>query len=140
MPLLPLVVPPRACELAAFLRFSRAAVFAFLGRHTSALERLRLAWFARYVADGWCTWLQENKLSLTDNFISANQYPCIKLNAESLLLLYHWICNNPELRNIVPLSVWGVGSQQNENLFREMRACGNDPNFTVEVYSALHSR
>ena len=41
-------------------------------RHTSTLKRLHLAWFARYFADGWCTWLQENMLSLTDNFISAN--------------------------------------------------------------------
>lgn len=39
-----------------------------------------------------CAWLQENKLSLTDN-------KSVKLNAESLLLLYHWICTHPELRS-----------------------------------------
>ena len=128
---LPATAPPRALELATFLRFSRAAVFAFLGRGVSALERLRQAWFARYFADGWRAWLQEKGLPLGDNFISTNQYACIKLNAESLLLFYHWLCAHPQLRKAVPVSVCGFGSQQNENLFREMRAYGNDPNFTA---------
>ena len=131
---MPATAPPRALELATFLRFSRAAVFAFLGRGVSALERLRQAWFARYFADGWRAWLQEKGLPLGDNFISTNQYACIKLNAESLLLFYHWLCAHPQLRKAVPVSVCGFGSQQNENLFREMRAYGNDPNFTVEEF------
>lgn len=125
----PRVVPPRAQELAAFLRLGRDAVFAFLG-DGSAYERLHQAWFARYFADGWRAWLQENKLSLADNFLSSNQYACIKLNAESLLLFYDWLCSAPELRRCVPASVFGVGSQQNENLFRTARAFP-DPNFSV---------
>lgn len=131
---LPKVVPPRAQELAAFLRLGRAAVFAFLGRGLSARERLKQAWFARYFADGWRAWLVENGLPLTHEFLSTNQYSCIKLNAESLLLFYHWLCSEPELRKKVPASVFGFGSQQNENLFRDTRAQGNDPNFTVEEF------
>ena len=129
---LPRVVPPRAQELAAFLRLGRDAVFAFLGDGTS-YERLHQAWFARYFADGWRAWLQENKLSLADNFLSSNQYACIKLNAESLLLFYDWLCSAPELRRSVPASVFGVGSQQNENLFRTTRAFP-DPNFSVAEF------
>lgn len=124
---LPRLVPP-----AAFLRIGRDAVFAFLGNGT-AYERLHQAWFARYFADGWRAWLQENELNLADNFLSSNQYACIKLNAESLLLFYDWLCSAPELRRAVPASVFGVGSQQNENLFRTTRAFP-DPNFSVAEF------
>lgn len=128
----PRLVPLRAQELAAYLRLGRAAVFAFLGDGT-AYERLHQAWFARFFADGWRAWLQENNISIADNFLSSNQYSCIKLNAESLLLFYDWLSSVPELRRAVPASVFGVGSQQNENLFRTTRAFP-DPNFSVAEF------
>jgi hypothetical protein len=130
--LVPRVVPHRAEELAAYLHLGREAVFAFLGEGT-AYERLHRAWFARYFADGWRMWLVEQELPVAVNFLSTNQYSCIKLNAESLLLFYHWLCASPKLRRGVPASVFGAGSQQNENLFRTTRFC-TDPNFTVEEF------
>lgn len=129
---LPERVPPRAQELAAFLHLGREAVFAFLG-NGSPLERLYRAWFARYFADGWRAWLEQEGFTISKNFLSTNQYECIKLNAESLLLFYHWLCSDPKLRSSVPASVFGVGSQQNENTFRTTRYC-SDPNFGVEEF------
>lgn len=55
-----------------------------------------------------------------------------RVNAESLLLFYHWLCVDPKVRKNVPASVFGVGSQQNESIFRDTRAQGNDTNFTLE--------
>ena len=98
------------------LQMLEQALQVALRRGVSALGRLRQAWFARYFADGWRAWLQEKGLPLGDNFISTNQYACIKLNAESLLLFYHWLCAHPQLRKAVPVSVCGFGSQQNEKL------------------------
>jgi len=149
--LLPAVVPPSASasttsvgqtapirpaptprHLSAFLNFAESAVFAFLGSG-NAYERLFHAWFARYFADGWRAWLVEKRLSLSENFLTSNQYSCIVLNANSLLLFYHWLCSHPALRLHVPAGAFAFGSQQNENNFREMR-CGQDCNFTVEAF------
>ena len=104
--------------------------FAFLGGFQPE-ERLFLAWYARYFADGWHAWLDHNGISGSDDFISTNQYACIKINADSLLLYYHWLCSHDALRRNVSACPVGAGSQQNENQFRAMQAMSNDPNFTL---------
>jgi hypothetical protein len=128
----PAPLPARAQETAAYLRLGRDAVFAFLARDVGAEERLKQAWTARYFADGWRAFLVENKMPLGRDFLSSNQYSCIVLNAESLLLFYHWLCSDPELRAKVPASAFGFGSQQCENIFRGLRGQHNDPNFVLE--------
>lgn len=122
-----------ALHLAGFLNFAALAVGAFLGTTSSAYERLYNAWFARYFADGWRAWLQEKGIGLRDNFLTSNQYSCITLNADSLLLFYHWLCSHPALRQQVPASAFAFGSQQNENNFRDSRA-GQDHNFSFSGF------
>lgn len=128
---LPQPAPRDTRHLAAYLRFARASVFAFLGDFQPE-ERLFLAWYARYFADGWRAWLDHNGVSSSsDDFISTNQYACITINSESLLLYYHWLCSHDALRRNVSACPVGAGSQQNENQFRSTRATSNDPNFTL---------
>lgn len=127
----PLQPAPRDTRhLAAYIRFARAAVFAFVGDHEPE-HRLFLAWYARYFADGWRAWLVARGAVLRDDFITTNQHSCVTINAESLLLYYHFLCSHDALRTSLSASPVGVGSQQNEDKFREVRAMGNDPNFTL---------
>lgn len=125
---------PAAVHLRFYLLFASRATSAFLG-HSTALERLHDAFYARYFADGWRAWLQHHSISLGENFITTNQYSCIVLNANSLLLYYHWLCSEPQLRKHVPASVFLFGSQFNENNFRDTRAVSVDPNFTVQDFA-----
>lgn len=125
--------PPAASHLRFYLLFASRATAAFLG-HGTVLERLHDAFYARYFADGWRAWLQRHGIPLGDNFITTNQYSCIVLNANSLLLFYHWLCSHPQLRKHVPASVFVLGTQFSENNFRDTRAICLDPNFTVQEF------
>lgn len=106
------------------------AVLAFLDPSLKPLERIYSAWYARYFAEGWradCATAKDIK----SNFLTPNQYACILLNAESLLLLLVWMLSGEEFRNL-PFAPHALGSQQAEEFFRRLRAMFNDPNFTVE--------
>jgi hypothetical protein len=106
------------------------AVLAFLDPDLKPLERIYSAWYARYFAEGWRMGCAAEK-GIKSNFLTANQYACILLNAESLLLLLVWMLSDEEFRNL-PFAPHGLGSQQAEEFFRRLRAMFNDPNFTVE--------
>lgn len=119
-----------ALHLRAYLLMAHRAVLAFLNPKLEPLERIYFAWYARYFAEGWrfdC----EKQQDITSNFLSANQYACIVLNAESLLLLLLWFVSAPEFR-VLPFAPHAFGSQQAESFFRCLRAMFHDPNFTVE--------
>lgn len=106
------------------------AVLAFLDPNLKPLERIYSAWYARYFAEGWRMDCAAEK-DIKSNFLTANQYACILLNAESLLLLLVWMLSEEEFRNL-PFAPHALGSQQAEEFFRRLRAMFNDPNFTVE--------
>ncbi len=117
-------------HLCAYLRFARHAVLAFLDPTLSPLGRLYSAQYASYFAEGWRIDCQK-ATDITDNFLSANQFACVTLNAESLLLHMLWLISEPELRAL-PFAPHSFSSQQAEEFFRGLRAMFNDPNFTLE--------
>ncbi len=104
----PAVTTP-AMYLRMFLVFVRCAVLSFLD-NLAPLVRLRHAWYARYFAMGWradCAFARD----LQREFITPNQFSCVMLNAESLLLHLLWLRSDDCLRD-VPFAPHGFGSQQ----------------------------
>jgi hypothetical protein len=69
---------------------------------------------------------------IKSNFLTANQYACILLNAESLLLYLVWMLSDEEFRHL-PFAPHDLSSQQGEEFFRGLRAMFDDRNFTVEA-------
>jgi len=113
-----------------FLLMARYATYSFLDSTLTPLERVRQAWYAAYFAQGWRQFLASKKVLSTD-FISTNCYQCIWLNAESLLLLMHFLMQSPALRSCMPFAPFLLGSQQNEHLFRDTRRLHGYANFTL---------
>jgi hypothetical protein len=108
---------------------ARRAVFAFLDPKLDPCERLYFAWYALYFAEGWQLDCSEEE-DLTKSFLSSNQFACIRLNAESLLLLLLWYLSCDEFRSL-PFAHHACASQQAEEFFRGLRAMFHDPNFTI---------
>jgi len=110
---------------------AHCAVLAFLDPNLDPLQRVYSAWYARYFAEGWrmdCAAAKDIK----SNFLTANQYACILLNAESLLLYLVWMLSDEEFRHL-PFAPHALSSQQGEEFFRGLRAMFDDRNFTVEA-------
>jgi hypothetical protein len=107
------------------------AVLAFLDPDLDPLQRVYSAWYARYFAEGWRMDCAAEK-DIKSNFLTANQYACILLNAESLLLYLVWMLSDEEFRHL-PFAPHALSSQQGEEFFRALRAMFDDPNFTVEA-------
>lgn len=123
-------VPTTSRHLRAVLQMAQRAVHAFMDPKLSPLQRIYCAWYARYFAEGWrldCKAECDTKV----HFLSANQYACIILNAESLLLLLLWFLSAPEFK-VLPFAVQLCGSQPGEYYFRLIRLFSHDRNFTVE--------
>jgi len=107
--------------LLIFLQFARCAVVPFMDPKMPVQQRIHDAFVAYYFAAAW----REDCLRRGDastEFLSSNQYFCVRNNAKTLLLLVAWICSEEHLRQTVPFAPWVLGSLNNEVRFRLYRA------------------
>lgn len=110
--------------LYAYMKVVRCVLFSFMHPEVPALNRIHLAWYARYFCEGW-----KRSGTQKEKFITSNCYTSIIINAESLLLYVSWIISDPELHHTIRFAPWLFGSQQNEHIFRATRKNGEYENY-----------
>lgn len=124
---------PGAIQLQMYLKLMHHAVRAFSDPDVALADRVRwLAW-SRFFVIGW----RRDALKTgdaKDEFLTTNQYDCICLNAEEFILFCRWLISMPdvELMKNFKFAPHVFGEQQNEGLYRILRALYNDRNFSVE--------
>lgn len=103
-----------------FLETIRDVTEAFMRKDLSVLERVRKMWYRVFILRLWRRFIVKHKnYSLEKNFLTANCYSCIELNAHSLVQMIAYLnkINHPE---------WFLphlfGSQQCEGTFRQLRS------------------
>lgn len=88
------------------------------------LERLYRIWYATYFFRLWRKWIQQTNndiYKLPNNFISANAYLCVEINASNLKSLTKVFRNNNMDEFYMPSL---FNSQPNEEIFRQLRSMG----------------
>lgn len=68
-----------------YLEMTRDVVDAFLDESLTAEKRIFLMWRSCFFLRSWLLWLEDEDLTLKDNFISWNAFACIELNAHALV-------------------------------------------------------
>lgn len=122
-----------AIYLHMYLKLMHHSVRAFSDPDVPLKERVRwLAW-SRFFVQGW----RRDALKTgdtKDEFLTSNQYDCICINAEEFILFCRWLISMPdvELMKYFDFAPHVFGEQQNEGLYRLLRAFYNDRNFSVE--------
>lgn len=103
-----------------FLESIRDVTEAFLRKDLTPLERIRKMWYRVFILRLWRRYiLAHRNYSLDKNFLTANCYSCIELNAHSLVQIIVFLrsINQPD---------WFLphlfGSQQCESIFRQLRS------------------
>lgn len=119
-------------HLFAFLQLCHRALMAFLDPELTPLQSLYYAFYAKYFAEIWRADAIRNGYT-SSGFLTPNQFKCIVLNAESLLLFMLWLISDPALKNI-PFAPSVFGSQPDEKLFRDSRAFPGDSNFGMLTF------
>ena len=120
-----------------YLKLMHHAVRPFSDPGVTLKERVQwLAW-SRFFVMGW----RGDALKTgdaKDEFLTTNQYDCICLNAEEFILFCRWLVSMPDVDAMKKFrfAPHVFGEQQNEGLFRMLRALYNDRNFSVE--GAVH--
>lgn len=92
----------------------------FLDQNLTPLQRIQKIWSPLFIIRIWRQFIVSQKIySLRENFLSANCYSCIELNAHSLILcmLHLKKINQPDL--FIP---WLFESQPCETIFRQLRS------------------
>lgn len=104
-----------------YLRLLSNIVRSFLDLSLQPLQRLRLLWFSTFLLRIWKQFIlnSKKKYSMKNDFISANCYSCIEINAHSMILLMLFL----KERNLDLLfHPQLIGSQQCEHTFRQIRS------------------
>lgn len=93
---------PDARGKVAFLNVIRCVIDSFLDKKLDALSRIDKAWYAVFFSRYW-----------RRNFITANAYKCIELNAHSLITFLMTVRDSfhPDCQSFIP---WMLGSQSCE--------------------------
>lgn len=105
---------PDARGKVAFLNVIRCVIDSFLDKKLDALSRIDKAWYAVFFSRYWRQWLLLNShYTLGRNFITANAYKCIELNAHSLITFLMTVRDSfhPDCQSFIP---WMLGSQSCE--------------------------
>lgn len=105
---------------AVFLETIRVVTEAFMRKDLTPLERVRKMWYRVFILRLWRRYIVAHRpYSLDKNFLTANCYSCIELNAHSLvqIIAYLHSINHSEL-----FSPHLFGSQQCEGIFRQLRS------------------
>lgn len=103
-----------------FLEIIRDVTDAFVNPNLMPLERIRKVWYCVFLIRIWKKYIMTHRsYTLEKNFLTANCYSCIELNAHSLIeiMVYLRSINRPEL--FLPHL---FGSQQCESVFRQLRS------------------
>lgn len=72
-----------------------------------------------FVLRVWRAWLEEKNYSIKDNFISANAYTCVEINAHSMLLSIIKLREQMQPTLFLPVL---YSSQPCESIFRQIRS------------------
>lgn len=113
----------------------------FLSDELKPIDRIHRIWTALYYLRAWRAWLKKSNYVLSENFITANAYACVEINAHGLISAIQKLrsINKPELF----LSNF-FASQPCEHIFRQMRSMGSANytkiNFTLFELFHLISR
>lgn len=84
------------------------------------IDRVYRLWFAVYFLRCWRLWIKSKKgCTISQNFITANAYACIELNAQALIELIIKLRDKPRMFIMEYFS-----SQRCEQFFRQMRSMG----------------
>lgn len=103
-----------------YLQIIRDIISCFMDLNLTPIQRIRKIWYSVFLIRIWRESVVVNKnYTLKDNFISANCYACIELNAHELVrcLLYLKEIDKPEY--FVPFL---FNSQPCESIFRQFRS------------------
>jgi hypothetical protein len=100
-----------------YLKMMKCAVSAFADVNLTLKERVFNIWYAVFLLRGWKEWLLNQPGYTMENFITANAYTCIEINAHAILQLINYSKNAPEL--CLP---YLANSQHCENFFRYLRS------------------
>lgn len=103
-----------------FLETIRDVTEAFMRKDLSALERVRKMWYRIFILRLWRRYVVEHRnYSLDKNFLTANCYSCIELNAHSLVQMIAYLRRINHSEWFLPHL---FGSQQCEGIFRQLRS------------------
>lgn len=103
-----------------FLQIIRDIIECFMDHILRPLQRIRKIWYNVFLIRMWRQFILSSKnYTLKDNFLTANCYACIELNAHNLVqcILYLKKINKPEL-----FKPFLYESQPCESLFRQLRS------------------
>lgn len=120
-----------------YLKLCSEITSSFIDINLSPLERIYRIFHATYFIRIWRAWLiknsKEKEYSILENFISANAYTCIELNAHNLVRLIRRL-RSMELEELFLPFLFS--SQPCEEMFRQLRSMGT-VNFTKINFSML---
>lgn len=120
-----------ALAMRLYLKLMHHATRAFVDPTVGWKEAVQWAWYAFCFAKVWRRDARQQR-DMKDNFLTSNQYHCIKTNAISLVLLVRWLISlRPVYGDGVLLGRHVLGSVRCERLFLTTRSSGNDRNFGV---------
>lgn len=102
-----------------FLEIMRFIIESYMSTVLSPLQRVSKLWYALFMIRIWRQFIIERKLKLKNNFLTANCYACIELNAHSLVLLITYLKRSKLPQLFKP---YDIESQQCEKLFRQIRS------------------
>ena len=115
---------PDALGTKYYLVVVRNIIDSFLKKDLSPLQRIQDAWFALFFVRYWRQWILCSKqYTLERNFITANAYICIELNAHALITFLLTLQNAKSDCNVNNCYLpWLLGSQPCEQAFRAARS------------------
>lgn len=103
-----------------FLEMTRDIIESYMDLKLSPLERVRKIYYPLFVIRMWRNFVSESKkFILKDNFLSANCYACIELNASSLVELMLYLRKSNKESFFLPHL---MSSQPCESTFRQFRS------------------
>lgn len=113
---------------AKFLEIMRNVSEAFMDESISPQERIRKIWYSIFLVRLWRQFIENSKtLTLKDNFLTANCYSCLELNAHSLIFIIVFLGKSNSKQFFMPKN---FSSQPCEEFYRQIRS------FTT-VYSTM---
>lgn len=105
---------------AFFLQMVRDFIEAYMNRNLTPLQRVRNMWYSLFVIRIWRTFIvSKKKYTLKDNFLTANSYTCIEMNAHSLVMSLIYLKENDQADLFKPHL---YESQPCESTFRKLRS------------------
>ena len=113
---------PRREALLFFLRIGFYFTSGFLDPTRHVVQRIFDVFAARFLLVAWREDLRTRAVNLREGFLSSNLVDCVLLNSDMLLAYTMRLLDYDHLRRSVPYTPWRLGSQDCENLFRDIRA------------------